>query len=257
MEDDIQTKDIVIIVPFGLLYYLPFHALLRSAEPVQYLIQWKKVAYLTSSTWLDIMKKAQVRKTESLFALGDPDGSLPGAQSEVRVLKDSIFTKAGVYTLSEATKNRFMSDAKNYNIVHLATHGYLESDPMKSYILMAGTDNKLTLLDIAGYIELRDHTFLVFLSACETAVEKGKSNGRELMSLAKAFTTAGPPSLIATLWKIPDVSTSRLVKTFYEELKKKKGIADALRDAQLSVIADPRYNHPFYWAGFLLFGDYR
>jgi CHAT domain-containing protein len=203
------------------------------------------------------MKKAQVRKTESLFALGDPDGSLPGAQSEVRVLKDSIFTKAGVYTLSEATKNRFMSDAKNYNIVHLATHGYLESDPMKSYILMAGTDNKLTLLDIAGYIELRDHTFLVFLSACETAVEKGKSNGRELMSLAKAFTTAGPPSLIATLWKIPDVSTSRLVKTFYEELKKKKGIADALRDAQLSVIADPRYNHPFYWAGFLLFGDYR
>lgn len=257
MENDIKDKDIVIVVPFGLLYYLPFHALLRSPEPPQYFIQWKKVVYLTSSTWLDIMKKAQVRKTETLFALGDPDGTLPGALAEVKVLKDSIFTKAQVYTLSEATKIRFLTDAKNFNIIHLATHGYLEADPMKSYILMAGTDDKLTLLDIAGYTELRDRTFLVFLSACETAVEKGKSNGRELMSLAKAFTTAGPPSLIATLWKIPDVATSQLVKVFYEELKKKKGIADALRDAQLSVIASSRYNHPFYWAGFLLFGDYR
>jgi tetratricopeptide (TPR) repeat protein len=257
MEDDIRTKDIVIIVPFGLLYYLPFHALLRTADPDEYLIQWKKVAYLTSSTWLDIMKKARPRKTESLFALGDPDGSLPGALNEVKVLKDSIFTKAEVYTLADATKNRFLADAKNFNIIHLATHGYLEPDPMKSYILMAGSDDKLTLLDIAGYTELRDRTYLVFLSACETAIEKGKSNGRELMSLAKAFTTAGPPSLIATLWKIPDVSTSRLVKIFYEELKKKRGVGDALRDAQLAVIASPQYNHPFYWAGFLLFGDYR
>ncbi len=256
---EILPKNVVIIVPFGILYYLPFHALTRAVETDrdEYLIEWKKIVYLTSSTWLDIMKKIKTRKVESLFAYGDPDGSLPGAQQEVKVLKDSIFTKAEVFTLDDATKDRFLTDAKNFNIIHLATHGYLESDPLKSYILMAGADDKLTLLDIAGYTALRDNTFLVFLSACETAVEKGRSNGRELMSLAKAFTTAGPPSLIATLWKIPDVSTSRLVTAFYNELKRKKGVADALRDAQLSVISNAQYHHPFYWAGFLLFGDYR
>lgn len=259
VSDELESKSVVIIVPFGILYYLPFHALLldRSQGADQYLIEWKKIVYLTSSTWLDIMKKAKARKVESLFAYGDPDGSLPGAQREVRVLKDSIFTKAEVFTLDDATKNRFLTDAKNFNIIHLATHGYLEPDPLKSYILMAGADEKLTLLDIAGYTALRDNTFLVFLSACETAVEKGRSNGRELMSLAKAFTTAGPPSLIATLWKIPDISTSRLVTAFYSELKKNKGVADALRGAQLAVISNEQYRHPYYWAGFLLFGDYR
>lgn len=256
---EITPKNVVIIVPFGILYYLPFHALIRTDDKTggEYLIQWKKIVYLTSSTWLDIMKKMKIRKVESLFAYGDPDGSLPGAREEVKVLKDSIFTWAEVFTLREATKNRFLSDAKNFNIIHLATHGYLEPDPLKSYILMAGPDEQLTLLDIAGYTALRDNTFLVFLSACETAVEKGRSNGRELMSLAKAFTTAGPPSLIATLWKIPDVSTSRLVLIFYNELKRKKSVADALRDAQLAVIANEQYRHPYYWAGFLLFGDYR
>ncbi len=256
---EITPKNVVIIVPFGILYYLPFHALIRNDDKTggEYFIQWKKIVYLTSSTWLDIMKKMKTRKVESLFAYADPDGSLPGAQQEVKVLKDSIFTRAEVFTLSEATKNRFLSEAKNFNIVHLATHGYLEPDPLKSYILMAGPDDRLTLLDIAGYTALRDNTFLVFLSACETAVEKGRSNGRELMSLAKAFTTAGPPSLIATLWKIPDISTSQLVTIFYNELKKKKAVADALRDAQLAVIANEKYRHPYYWAGFLLFGDYR
>ncbi|MDD3626032.1 MAG: CHAT domain-containing protein, partial [bacterium] len=111
---------------------------------------------------------------------------------------------------------------------------------------------------IAGHDKMRKNVDIVVLSACETAVEKNRSSGKEFISISKAFATAGVPTLIATLWKINDASTKELFIEFYKNLKdKKQNKLDALHNAQLSHRNSEKYSHPFYWAPYLLIGDFR
>ncbi|HEX7319265.1 MAG TPA: tetratricopeptide repeat protein [bacterium] len=259
IEPEVSVFENIVVVPYGILYYLPFHALRRDDD--QYVIQWKRLSYTTSATFADLLKQER-GEMNSLLAIGNPDGSLPGAADEVKEVKDEVFKQdAIIWTLSEATKKKFLEQAKNYNIVHLATHGFIQNNPLESYLLFAGDNSeeqRLTLLEVAGYTSLRERTDLVFLSACQTAMEKGATSGSELISLAEAFAMAGPPTLIATLWQVSDVSTSRLVISFYTRLKRKKDDKlGALRDAQLELLATPEYAHPFYWAPFILIGNWR
>ncbi|MBN2621598.1 tetratricopeptide repeat protein [candidate division WOR-3 bacterium] len=262
VEKQVTAHDNIVIIPFSVLYYLPFHALVReNAGNIQYLLEWKRISYTTSATFYDLLAQ-KPGKRGKLIALANPDGSLPGASEEVEKLKDEIFKKdAIIWTLSEATKGKFLEYAKEYDIIHLATHGTIMSNPLESYLLFAGDTKKeqrLTLLEVAGYTELRDRTDLVFLSACQTAMEKGKASGSELISLSEAFAMAGPPTLVATLWKVADVSTSMLVLEFYRSLKEEKADKlSALQNAQLSLLHSSEYAHPFYWAPFILLGNWR
>jgi tetratricopeptide (TPR) repeat protein len=262
VEEELALFENVVIVPFGPLYYLPFHALMCEKDGrMQFVIEWKNLSYTTSATFLDILKEEE-RNIEKLIGIGNPDGSLPAAEEEVSVLKDEIFKgKALIWTLNEATKERFLDHAKDYDIVHLATHGTIMSNPLESYLLFAGSteyEQRLTLLEVAGYTALRDRTDLVFLSACQTATQKGKGSGSELISLAEAIAMAGPPTLVATLWEVNDASTSKLVISFYTALKGKEvNMLGALRNAQLSLISSTEYAHPFYWAPFVLLGNWR
>ena len=101
-------------------------------------------------------------------------------------------------------------------------------------------------------------TSLVFLSACETAVENAAGNGSELISLAEAFAMAGPPTLVATLWKVDDEATSRLVLGFYSELAKgRTDTLEALRTAQLALLKDKDFALPYFWAPFVMMGSWR
>ncbi len=262
VEEEMDAFENIVIVPFGPLYYLPFHALIREKDGRrEYLIEWKRLSYTTSATFADLLKDEQKSK-DKLIAMGNPDGSLPSASEEVEVLKEQLFKKdALIWTLSEATKEKFLKHAKDFDIVHLATHGSIQNNPLESYLLFAGDtekEQKLTLLEVAGYTALRDRTDLVFLSACQTAMQKGEGSGSELISLAEAFAMAGPPTLIATLWEVNDVSTSKLVLEFYRELKKKKkDKLGSLRAAQLSLLKSEEFSHPFFWAPFVLIGSWR
>jgi CHAT domain-containing protein len=253
----------VVIVPFGVLYYLPFHALVRRDQgETQYLIERTRISYTTSATIMDLLSEER-RSMETMLALGNPDGSLPGASEEVRRLKDEIFkNRALVWTLAEASKENFFSHAHNYHILHIATHGLIEKNPLDSYLLLAGTtpeQQRLTLLDVAGYTALKQNTQLVFLSACRTAAESSEGeHGTELITLAQAFAIAGPPTLIATLWEVSDRSTSLLVYRFYRELAEgASDTLDALRAAQLSLLRSEQYRSPFYWAPFVMIGSWR
>jgi CHAT domain-containing protein len=228
---------------------------------MQYFIERKRISYTTSATFADLLKDER-KKTERLMAFGNPDGSLPGASEEVRILRDEIYREnARVWTLEEATKENFFKHAKDYHIVHLATHGLIQTNPLESYLLFAGgseEERRLTLLEVAGYTALREKTALIFLSACQTAMESSGGSGSELISLAEAFAMAGPPTLIATLWEVDDISTSILVKSFYSALS--HGGTDkleALRQAQISLLRSGRYAHPFYWAPFIMIGNWR
>jgi CHAT domain-containing protein len=262
VEEELEQFDNVVIVPFGVLYYVPFHALVRESNGNQhYVLEWKRISYTTSATFIDLLRN---RKTDDkiLGAWANPDGSLPGASAEVQAVKDEIFKNdAFIWTLSDATKKKFFEYAKDYNIVHLATHGSIQKNPLESYLLFAGDtqeEQRLTLLEVAGYTSLRDRTDLVFLSACQTAMEKGKTTGSELISLAEAFAMAGSPTLIATLWRVADASTNKLVLSFYNNLVENGGDKlGALRSAQMSLLKSEEFSHPFFWAPFVLIGDWR
>ncbi len=263
VKDVVAKYETVVIVPFGPLYYLPFHALVtdESGRP-EYLIERKRIVYATSATFADILKD-QVRGHKSFMGFGDPDGSLPAATAELQGLQDKIFKSgAKVFTSGKATKETFFAQAKNVDILHLATHGVIETNPLESYLLFAGSTKEtqeLTLLEVAGYTALREKNSLVFLSACQTAKEATKAgSGSELITLAEAFAMAGAPTLIATLWEVEDSATRLFAETFYGALANKdKDKLDAMRAGEIALIRSAEYAHPFYWASFLMIGSWR
>lgn len=194
-----------------------------------------------------------------LLALGNPDGSLPAASDEVAALS-RIFTKANVYTGKDATVARVAQPAASRTpFLHFATHGVIDSrDPKETYLLLAGTPNRLSIKDIVEdrYKLSLDGTRLVTLSACQTNIG-GYDPSAVYSSLSRAFSKAGAPTVIASLWSVNDASTRDTMTLFYKELAAGTSKAEAMRRAQLGVMRDPRFTHPYYWAPFVVLGDWR
>ena len=150
----------------------------------------------------------------------------------------------------------------NYRYVHFATHGVLDLEhPELSGIVLSRFDEKGQPQD--GYLRLYDiynlnlPADLVVLSACQTGAGK-QIRGEGLIALTRGFMYAGAASVVASLWKVDDNATAELMKRFYQEMfiNQKKPSA-ALRDAQLSLAKTTRWKSPYYWAGFVLQGEWR
>lgn len=144
----------------------------------------------------------------------------------------------------------------NYSVIHIASHGQIESDPRKSFLL--AYDGKITMDNLEDYMKYSrqraDAIDLLTLSACRTAA----GDDRAALGLAGVAVKAGARSALATLWYVSDQASSMLVTEFYRVLAA-GGLskAQALREAQRSVLADARYRHPGYWSPFLLIGNWR
>jgi CHAT domain-containing protein len=98
---------------------------------------------------------------------------------------------------------------------------------------------------------------LVVLSACQTAIGK-QVRGEGLISLTRGFMYAGVPRIVVSLWDVDDKATAELMKRFYEGMMQKKlALAAALRAAQAEMAQSEKWKAPYYWAGFILQGDWR
>ncbi|MCA9797645.1 MAG: CHAT domain-containing protein, partial [Candidatus Eremiobacteraeota bacterium] len=184
----------------------------------------------------------------------NPDGSLPGAEAESRAVT-SRRPGAQLFVGAQASESQLVKLAGSSRLLHLATHGSVNRrNPDLSYLLMAGQD-KLTRRDVLSTLSL-PATRLVTLSACESALS-GQSSGTEVNSLADAFWTVGARAVIGSLWRVPDRSTSLLMQDLYNQVSSGRNLAEALRHAQLSLLANPATAHPQNWAGFLVWGDWR
>jgi CHAT domain-containing protein len=185
---------------------------------------------------------------------------LPQAQKEVQNIA-KVFPTAQVLSGAQATKITLQgTDSLNRRVLHFATHGVLNATrPEKSYIQLAPgaapDDEKLTVGEVYG-LDL-NKVDLVTLSACQTALGERNPDGSEITSLAEAFSGAGAPSVIASLWSVADDSTAQTMVAFYEQLAGGKSKAEALQSAQLKVMRSAQYAHPYYWAPFVLMGDWR
>jgi CHAT domain-containing protein len=248
-----QGKMKLIIVPHGMLHYMPFQALRTDDE--HYLVEKKIISYLSSASLFKFINKRNNKDLDNLLAFGNPDvndSSLNLAFAEKEVNKiGSQFKNAEVYTGKEATKKRAIDESQKYHILHFATHGELnERQPLESSLRLASASNQDGRLTAREIFRMSIESSLVVLSACETALGK-ISSGDELISINRAFLYAGASSVVSTLWKVSDESTYLFMDDFYKNMKS-QSLGEALRTSQLNL--RNKYPHPFFWSPFILSG---
>ncbi|HEY9282537.1 MAG TPA: CHAT domain-containing protein, partial [Pyrinomonadaceae bacterium] len=151
-------------------------------------------------------------------------------------------------------------DISKYRVVHVATHGLLNTErPQFTGIVLSLVGNREAdgFLRTDEIFNLRLGAQLVVLSACETGLGREK-RGEGVIGLTRAFMYAGAPTVGVSLWSVADRSTAELMSDFYKRLLTKQSATStaALRAAQQQMIAGKRYSAPFYWAPFVLVGDW-
>lgn len=276
-----NTKELMIVLD-PLLMQLPFDALIRdtSAKTPAYLLKDYSISYAYSNRLL-FANKAQNR-APNVFAgfglnyddytlsalneyIGEPNfiasasralGKLQYAEEEINTLTKLL--NGHQWLNDQATKAAFLQAAEQYSIIHLAAHGVLsENHPLNSALVFSKTtDSTDFLLRAADLYNMKLNADMVVLSACNTGSGKIQK-GEGVRSLARAFSHAGCPSLVASLWSASDQSTKELVVDFYTNLETGLSKAEALRQAKLNYLASssPAYQLPYYWSHLNIIGD--
>jgi CHAT domain-containing protein len=189
---------------------------------------------------------------------------LPSSRREAEAI--ARFAPAGqVWTALDVAASReavVSGGLRDYRVVHFATHGLADtrnpelSSLMLSLVDAAGAPRE-GLLTLSDIYELELSADLVVLSGCRTALGK-EVRGEGLMGLTRGFLYAGVPRVVASLWRVQDRATAELMTHFDRALwHSHLPPAAALREAQRSLRRDPRYRDPYFWAGFVLQGDWR
>ncbi len=163
--------------------------------------------------------------------------------------------------LNASEDNVRSRDMNNYRVIHIATHGLLDAQrPQFTGVVLSLVGNKSNdgFLRTDEIFNLRLNPALVMLSACETGLGKEK-RGEGVIGLTRAFMYAGAPTVGVTLWSVADKSTADLMTDFYKRFLGASGVPAprAMRNAQLSMISAKKYSAPFYWAPFVLVGEWR
>jgi CHAT domain-containing protein len=277
-------------VPFGA---LPVPSPGSAAVP---LLQRHEIVYLPSVSALAIQRQVLERRPPApkrLIVLADPvfdpndprltrvastrpkatatrgaDGPiferLPGSRQEaeaIAALAPAADTRVALDF--DASRAEALSDRLGaYHIVHFATHGVIDAEhPALSGLALSMVDR--TGKPQAGFLHLRDiynlrlNADLVVLSGCRTALGK-EVRGEGLLGLTRGFLYAGAPRVVASLWRVEDQATAALMTRFYRALwQEHLRPAAALRAAQLALSQERRWRDPYFWAGFVLQGDWQ
>jgi CHAT domain-containing protein len=268
----------LVIVPDGILSYLPFDALLASPADgskmdfgkLDYLLHHHAISYTYSATLLYYYFQTNTRYSSKIAAFA-PDYSdsaslpgstnehflpLPGAETEVKAVTKII--SGDQYLKSDATKQNFLQNAGKYDILHLAMHTMLNDTlPLYSKMVFSEDVNQKDARALNTYeiYNLQLHSDMVVLSGCNTGTGK-LQKGEGVMSLARGFLFAGCPAIIMTLWNVEDIASSSIMVEFYKNLKNGYAKDEALRRAKITYIskADPLKAHPHFWLGYVSIG---
>ncbi|WP_117885552.1 CHAT domain-containing protein [Aureibaculum luteum] len=266
--DKFRNFDKLTIVPDKILHYLPFELLI---EDDKYLIENKKINYTTALPFMQYnLKSNNSSKRDNILlfastydnfqeplpqlAIRKGDYNLPGALDEINFIKK--ITNGTVFSGNKASKENFISNSKDGNVLHLAMHAFLNNKNSElSYFAFSDNikDNKLFLSELYG---LNLNAKLAVLSACNTGVGNIKS-GKGIVSLNRAFIYAGVPTTVSSLWSVPDQTSKDIIINFYKNLNNGQLSSDALREAKLNYLnttLDSELKHPYYWATFIQHG---
>ncbi len=281
-REQLQGKNLLTIVPDGVLWNLPFQALQSSVE--HYAIEDQAIFYSPSLSVLREVTKKQKKRQENsktpqtLLAFGNPvvdnkadSGKkaalmgedldpLPEAEKQVNALARLYGpARSRVYIGTDATEERAKEESPYYRVLQFATHGILDSSsPMYSHLVLSHAPvdtNQDGLLEAWEVMDMNLHADMVVLAACETA--RGRVGaGEGMIGMSWAFFIAGAPTTIASQWKVESSSTTELMLEFHRQLLNGKTTkAEALRRAELKLLKNSKYQHPSYWAAWVLVGD--
>ena len=278
----------LIVIPDGILHYLPFETLRVSiGHGSGYLVEKLIISYCPSASSLFVLKQQKQRnvRQRALLAVGGPNygpppseheitrkdvlsqlyneqgfrfSSLPFSKREVLEI-GKLFAKSdrtilvGEKASEEAVKKLPLIE---YRLIHFACHGFLdERIPFRSALVLSLNAQQ----EEDGYLQMREiygltmNADLVVLSACQTGngiLERAEGP----MALARPFFYAGARSVIASLWSINDKTTVFFMKEFYRNLVKGYAAGKALQLTKIRML-NSAWSRPFYWAGFILNGD--
>ena len=271
-----NPEDNVVFVPQGRLFLVPFPAL--QTPDGSRLIEKHTVLTAPSIQVLDLASKLPRQGSGFLTAndalvVGNPvmpevfisgnDGlhpiqltSLPGAEAEALAIGD--FLNIAPLVGDQATEAQIKQKLPTASLIHLATHGLLEyGNPQSSGVVdvpgavaLTPTNDEDGLLTAAEILAMDLPAELAVLSACDTG--RGRITGDGVVGLSRALITAGVPSVIVSLWAVPDAPTATLMTEFYRQLQQGQSKAQALRQAMLTTLANSP--DPVNWAAFTLIG---
>ena len=257
----------------------------------EYLVERYAISYSPSLSTLHFIQQREQEEGEGshLLALADPASGdatmprLPEARDEAEAIAD-LFGESEVLVDALATEDALQQGASDASHLLLSTHGLFDaSNPMYSYLMLTPTETSDGRLHTYEVFELHLSADLVTLSACETLLPaldvardaerlvRGLSDdvpitlsgeqlneltsGDDVVGLTRAFLYAGSSSVLSTLWRVVSETTEQLMVAFYSYMEGGMNKAEALRQAQLDIMAV--YPHPRYWAAFNLVGDWR
>jgi CHAT domain-containing protein len=176
--------------------------------------------------------------------------SLPGAEQEAKAIAPLLNTKPLIG--KDATKIAIEQLMPKARIIHLATHGLLDDvRGIGSAIALAPSGNDDGLLTADQILNLKLNAELVVLSACDTG--RGRVTGDGVIGLSRSLISVGVPSVIVSLWSVPDSPTASLMTEFYRQMQQQPDKAQALRSAMLTTMK--QYPNPKDWAAFTLIGE--
>lgn len=297
----------LLIVPDGLLQYIPFSVLPIPAagENSDILVSKHEVVMLPSASALSTLRRAAAKRmppTHSAVIIADPvverndprvtharnSGKerrpaqpptlrealrdvqgpqhitrLKGSRVEAEMIRQALGTQDVRVALDFAASRDYVLHGalESYRYIHFATHGIIDGrNPEMSGLVLSLVDERGKPQD--GYLRLGDiyklnlSADLVVLSACNSAMGKNlESEG--IIGLPRGFLYAGSRSVIASLWKVDDEAAAYFMRGLYARIKGGASPSSALRDTQLEMSREGDWSAPFYWAAFVLQGDYK
>jgi CHAT domain-containing protein len=246
----------LVFVLDGSLRNIPMAALYDGKK---YLLQKYNLAL---SPGLQIMRSQSVKNRRlKVIAAGLSEANqgfkaLPAVESEVKKISSKLSTKLLLnHKFTEANLKSLIKSTP-FSVLHLATHGQFSSKSDETYIVT--WNGKINVKQLDDLLKVRSESDsvpvdLLVLSACQTA----KGDNRAILGLAGVAVRSGARSTVATLWAVQDKSTAFFMVEFYKQLAT-PGItkAEALRNTQLKFLENRDFLHPFYWAPFVLIGDW-
>ncbi len=282
IEKELDDLTQLIIVPHGVLNYLPFEMLAQKSEQkdfrqLPYLLRSYDVQYAWSLAFLEKNNNEQRNykfdfvgfapsfsnqilaesNMSSSFAARANLSELNFTESEI--LTANEFFEGNVFSGNDATEYSFNQFASDSKIIHLATHAFAnDQQPMKSGFLFSYQKDMLEdgYLNAYEIYNMKLPAELTVMSACNTGFGQ-LAEGEGVISLGRAFSYAGCRSVVMSLWMANDQSTAKLMKRFYENLAQGNRKDVALKNAKIQYLesADPLTAHPYFWAGMVAIGD--
>jgi CHAT domain-containing protein len=264
IKDKLDITKEIFIIPDKSLNKLSFATLFSD----KYLIEEFHISYSPSANvFLYCSKKAKefaIQKPETMLSVGNPAFNqseyeyklerLPSAKVEAEEVAKLYQTKP--ITENNATKQNVKEGLKNVEVFHFAGH-YLvdERSPLLSNFVLAG-DRKSNLSNYEIIGEKLSHIRLIVLSACDTGIEKFY-NGEGMIGASRTFLATGIPTVVASQWSVDSEANKKLMIRFHKLRKiEKLSTSEALRQSQLSMLRDEKFNQPYYWAAFAAIGGY-